>query len=103
MLDLLLKIFILDSLNQTSAILLSSGYMTPKAFALLLQALDHCIKEVRPQMVSLVEAQGFADEVICSAIGNSYGDIYETQLEWAKNSRCNETEVPPQFETLIKP
>jgi len=54
-------------------------------------------------MIPLVEAFGFTDNVICSAIGNSYGDIYETQLDWAKNSRYNATEVPPQFETLIKP
>jgi hypothetical protein len=27
-----------------------------------------------------------------SAIGNSYGDIYETHLEWAKGSRLNKKE-----------
>lgn len=39
--------------------------------------------------LSLIESIGFADEEIISAIGNSYGDIYETHLEWAKNSRFN--------------
>lgn len=28
-----------------------------------------------------------------SAIGNSYGDIYETHLRWAKNSRLNKTKA----------
>jgi len=26
-----------------------------------------------------------------SAVGNSYGDIYETHLRWAQNSRLNHT------------
>ena len=33
------------------------------------------------------------DNSIMSAIGNSYGDIYETQLEWAKDSRLNHTKA----------
>ena len=40
-------------------------------------------------MVPLVEAFGFDDEIVPTAIGNSYGDIYETQLRWAKESRGN--------------
>jgi len=59
--------------------------------------------ELRPQMIPLIEVIGFPDEMICSAIGNSYGDIYETQLRWAKESKYNKEEVPPMFESLIKP
>ena len=28
-----------------------------------------------------------------SAIGNSYGDIYETHLRWAKDSKLNHTKA----------
>lgn len=59
--------------------------------------------ELRPQMIPLIEATGFPDELLCSAIGNSYGDIYETQLQWAKDSKYNKEEVPAMFETHIKP
>ena len=38
-----------------------------------------------------------------STIGNEYGDIYEMQLEYAKKSRLNAQEVPPYFESLMKP
>jgi len=41
-----------------------------------------------------------------SAIGNSYGDIYETQLAWAMDSNLNKLDnngVPVYFEQLIKP
>jgi hypothetical protein len=27
-----------------------------------------------------------------SAVGNSYGDIYETHFKWAKESKMNQTE-----------
>jgi hypothetical protein len=54
-------------------------------------------------MIPLVEAYGYPDEVVPSAIGNSYGDIYETQLRWAKDTRDNGQDVPAHFETLIKP
>lgn len=40
-------------------------------------------------MIPLVEVWGITDTQLMSSIGNSYGDIYETQLEWAKNSRLN--------------
>jgi hypothetical protein len=40
-----------------------------------------------------------------SAIGNSYGDIYETHLEWAKNSRLNDNKgsIPDGYMENIMP
>jgi hypothetical protein len=51
----------------------------------------------------LAESYYFPDHIYRSSIGNSYGDIYETQLELAQKSRLNKHEVPPYFEELIKP
>ena len=48
-----------------------------------------------------------SDNVLCSAVGNSYGDIYETHLEWAKDSRLNKTKsgdaIPDGFIEHIMP
>ena len=43
--------------------------------------------------------------MLVSAIGNYYGDIYETHLEWAKGSRLNQTEdaIPVGFKEYIQP
>jgi hypothetical protein len=42
-----------------------------------------------------------------SAIGNKYGDIYETHLEWAKGSIMNKTEkgdaIPDGYMEYIMP
>ena len=61
------------------------------------------LNTLRPQIVSLAESFAVPDHVLCSAIGNSYGDIYETQLEWAKNSRLNKHKIAPGFKENILP
>lgn len=56
-------------------------------------------------MVPLVEldTDSNQDQTYLSCIGNEYGDIYETQLEWAMESRMNHKERPEYFEELILP
>jgi hypothetical protein len=39
--------------------------------------------------LNLIESFKINESLLNSAIGNTYGDIYEAQLEWAKNSRLN--------------
>lgn len=53
------------------------------------EAMDILVKKIRPNMVSLAESWDMPDEVVPSSIGNKYGDIYETQLRWAQESRMN--------------
>jgi hypothetical protein len=48
---------------------------------------------IRPQAVSIIESIGYKDSWLQSAVGNSYGDIYEAHLEWAKDSRLNHTKL----------
>ena len=40
-------------------------------------------------MLPLIESFQKPDQVLNSCIGNYYGDIYETQLESARNSNLN--------------
>jgi len=55
------------------------------------EAIKILLEKLRPQMIPLVEQFDMSDNFLMSAIGNSYGDIYETHLEWAKDSRMNKT------------
>jgi hypothetical protein len=70
-------------------------------------AIKHILKEVRPYAISLVESYGVSDTVLNSAIGNSYGDIYETHLRWAKDSKLNHTKlgdaIPDGYLENVKP
>ena len=56
-------------------------------------------------MITLVEGFNMEDEFdsIYSSIGNRWGDIYEAQLDFARNSRLNKTQVPSYYEKLMKP
>ena len=53
----------------------------------------------------LTEVFTVPDNVMMSAIGNSFGDIYETHLEWAKNSRMNNDKgsIPKGWNEYIMP
>ena len=72
--------------------------MIQKAIALLL-------KKIRPQAIPLIELACISDHSITSAIGNSYGDIYETFLEWSQTSRLNDQKdnIPEDFEKYMLP
>lgn len=60
---------------------------------LILEAIKLLNTEIRPQAVSIIESLKIKDNELHSAVGNSYGDIYETHLEWARNSRMNQTKL----------
>ena len=63
------------------------------------------LQKLRPQAIPLIELYDIPDAILTSAIGNSYGDIYETHLDWAKNSRMNQTpgNIPKGFKQYILP
>jgi acyl-CoA oxidase len=100
----LLRLYALTELQSgDTAANYENGFFAPGTQGILLEASKRLMKELRPQMIPLIEAWEFPDEVLISAIGNSYGDIYETQMEWARNSRLNKTPVPKGFNEYFKP
>eukprot|EP00347_Sterkiella_histriomuscorum_P006528 403352422 len=102
-LTLLLRLFAVYELTIDNAVLYECGFFQPGTLHLLQEALKKLLVELRPQMIPLVEAAKIPDSTLVSAIGNSYGDIYETQLEWARNSRLNKTHTAPGFKEHILP
>ena len=82
-----------------------AGYFQKGAQTLMDEAIKLLLAKLRPQMIPLVEQWKFDDNVLMSAIGNSYGDIYETHLEWAKDSRMNKTpgNKPKNFDKYMMP
>jgi len=69
-----------------------TGYFVGKPYSTFIdEAIKLILKEIRPYAISLIESSGIPDQMLISAIGNSYGDIYETHLRWAKDSKLNHT------------
>lgn len=84
----------LNQLNSNANACYQCGYFEGKPFSeYILEAIKEINKEMRPQVIPILESAAYPDELLVSAIGNSYGDIYKTHLEWAKNSRLNKTEL----------
>jgi len=84
----------LQALKKDNAACYESGYFAGKPFSSYIEeAIKLILKEIRPYAINLIEGYGLTDEIITSAIGNSYGDIYETHLRWAKDSRLNHTKL----------
>lgn len=70
---------------------------------MLLDYIKSLLKAIRPQVLALIECYGINDNILNSTIGNSYGDIYETQLETAVNSELNKRDMFPDFEKYMQP
>lgn len=87
----------LSQLNNDCSSCYESGYFqqggaTPYS-ELILEAIKLLNIEIRPQAISIIESLRIPDNYLQSAVGNSYGDIYETHLEWARDSRMNQTKL----------
>jgi hypothetical protein len=67
--------------------------------------IDLLLTRIRPQAIPLIELFSHSDNTLTSAIGNSYGDVYEQHLEWAMNSRLNDGKdnIPKDFQKYIGP
>jgi len=94
----LCAIYGLNHLKSDCFDLYQSGYFKGQEGKLVFEALKMLIGVIRPQFIPLIEAFEISDSIVPSAIGNKYGDIYETQFEWAKNSPLNKLSKPPGFE-----
>ena len=79
--ELVGKIYCLDELLGDGAAVYDSGFFSPGTYRTMQKAMEQCVAEIRPQLLSLAEVPYLPDHVVPSVIGNSYGDIYEQQLE----------------------
>ena len=75
----------LHFLKQYMNVGFDAGYFRKGDDSLIEEAYKLMLTQIRPQAIPLIElfAYHYPDEVTQSAIGNSYGDIYETHFKWA--------------------
>ena len=104
----LCRLYGLWSIRHNCTPIFEAGYFSSglPVGSWILEAIKIVLKELRPQMVNIVEtAFPASDEGLQSAVGNSYGDIYETHLRWAKEGRMNQTKdaIPEGFLKYMTP
>lgn len=67
-----------------------AGVLSSQATKLVFSAKEQLLSELRNDAIGLVEAYGYDDNTLKSAIGRRDGKAYETLLEWArKHNRVN--------------
>ena len=105
LLNLMIQVFALKEITRDNQLIYESGFFSKGAATLLNESYNSVLRTLRPHLIPLIESGMLEreDSWNLSVIGNKYGDIYEAQLEVAKNSRLNTGNPPPYFETLMKP
>lgn len=67
----------LNELAKDSQVLYDCGYFKPGTNGEIIAAIKRITEDLRPQFISLIEGFDITDNTLNSAIGNSFGDIYE--------------------------
>lgn len=73
----LFRIFCLHSITTQGAALAQSQYLAPEHFRMISELLQEEYRNIRPQMLNLIEAFEFDDNSLASAIGSYDGNVYE--------------------------
>ena len=91
----------LNYLNNDYSSCFETGFFNNKKpfDRFIIEAIKTLLLRIRPQAIPIIESLPVPDESIMSAIGNSYGDIYETHFEWARTSKLNDQKdnIPAGF------
>jgi len=103
--DALLRVFAIEAIQKEGAALVLSKFMTPEQFGLLTERLYEDIRYLRPHMLTLIEAFKIHDKMLASAIGSNDDaeQMYETMLEWARDSKLNRKEKIDGFDEYLQP
>ncbi|RDD36009.1 Peroxisomal acyl-coenzyme A oxidase 1 [Trichoplax sp. H2] len=67
------------------------------------ERIQYCYKQLRPNLVGLVDAFAFADQSLNSALGAYDGDVYNRLYNWAKRAPLNKTDVHSSYHKYLKP
>jgi len=72
-------------------------YITEKQVQDVKQTVNQLLAEIRPEAVALVDAFGFTDNSLQSAIGRHDGNVYEALFDYAKKSPLNQESYIEEF------
>jgi len=80
-----------------------TGCISREQFVWVKQANSELLSAIRPNAVTLVDAFDIPDRVLCSAIGNFDGNVYEALFESAKKGTQNQVDPYIGYKEIIQP
>lgn len=90
----------IEKVIERASQVFETGIIGPDGFRLLSQQRERLLLELRPEALSLIEAFGYSDNVLQSAIGHSNEKPYENLINWAR--RYNRLNRPEQRKEVIE-
>ncbi|CAG8438346.1 4787_t:CDS:2 [Ambispora gerdemannii] len=87
------SLFALWTMEKEVGEFLISGYLTSQQTKQLNTQVLTLLAELRPNIMSLVDAFYLPDFLLHSALGRSDGRVYETMLEWAAKEPLNSVRI----------
>eukprot|EP00475_Leptophrys_vorax_P021923 TRINITY_DN2979_c0_g1_i2.p1 TRINITY_DN2979_c0_g1~~TRINITY_DN2979_c0_g1_i2.p1 ORF type:complete len:685 (-),score=208.09 TRINITY_DN2979_c0_g1_i2:62-1846(-) len=90
-------------LEEQSAELLGSGYLSGAQLKLIRAQARKCLAKLRPDAVALVDSWDFSDYNLNSALGRYDGNVYEALYEQAKKSPLNSSDIAPGINEYLLP
>lgn len=82
--------------------LLEAGHVTRHQAAALRGEQRSLVRELRPDAVALVDAYGYDDYLLNSALGRKDGNVYQALLDAAQISPLNDTQEGPAWDPVLK-
>jgi acyl-CoA oxidase len=89
-------------LCEAQADLLEGGHVTAPQVRELRAQKRFLVRALRPDAVSLVDAFGYEDYVLNSAIGRKDGDVYRALLDAARMAPLNATDEGPAWKPVLE-
>ena len=99
-LEKLCALFALDRVIRYPQSLFESGYLRANQFNLLKKRKAMLLEEIRPEVIGLVDAFGYPDNTLNSAIGSYDGNAYQNMWDWVQN--YNDFNKADLSETWVK-
>jgi acyl-CoA oxidase len=82
---------------------LFDGYLNGRQIQFVSLYERELLKQIRPDVISLVDAFDFSDHLLNSALGRFDGKVYKALYDWAQESPLNESEVPEAVKKYLLP
>nr|CAG8543188.1 12636_t:CDS:10 [Entrophospora candida] len=76
-------------IEKESGEFLESGYLSIRQVELIREEIYNLLREIRPNIVGLVDSFHLSDYLLNSALGRSDGKVYETMINWAVKEPLN--------------
>lgn len=103
LLTLLRQVYFVMRVIEFGSVILREQLISAAVFSAIKASLPQLFKELRPNLLTIVNSFDYSDTFLCSALGRKDGQVYEALLELAKSNPVNKAQPNPSILKHVKP